>query len=205
MIAITGRLAMKNAQVKSDWDLLVVLQNGRIWTGRTLITLFSEALGKRRKREKIKDRVCLNYFITESALEIRNKDLYSANEYSFIFPLWGEEVFKNFQIKNSWISEYKPNYDSAETPNLKLLGPNKFFWFWQKIGERILGWNFIECWLRKIEKSKIENNPLTHQEGSLIVATDEALIFLPDPQGPKVFESFKRKIEELVLSHRTTF
>jgi hypothetical protein len=81
-----------------------------------------------------------------------------------------------------------------------MLPDNKFFRLIQKMGEAIFNWEGLENYLGKIEKKKIETNPLTHQEGSLVSATDEALIFLPVPQGPKVFERFKERIESLALS-----
>lgn len=200
MIAVTGRLAMKNAEAKSDWDLLVVLKSGRIWIGRTLVTLFAELIGKRRKGKKIKDRVCLNYFITDESLEIKNKDLFSASEYSFIRPLWGKELFRKFQEANGWILGYKPNFQLSDIPDLKMLGDNKIMGLIQKLGEAILGREGLEKYLAKIEKKKIGSNPLTHLEGSFISATDEALIFLPSPQGPKIFEKFKARIESLAVS-----
>src|SRR4030043_1648257 len=88
MIGITGALAMKNAGYKSDWDVLIVLKNGRIWTGRTLITIFTQLLGRRRHNGKIRNRVCLNYFITDNSLNLTTKDLFSANEYFFMSPVF---------------------------------------------------------------------------------------------------------------------
>ena len=100
MIAVTGRLAMKNAKMDSDWDVLVAVKGGRIWMGRTLITLVCHCLGKRRHHNKTKDRVCLNYFITADSLEIRNKDLFSANEYFFCIPIFDAgKYFKKFQLR----------------------------------------------------------------------------------------------------------
>lgn len=197
-IFITGRLAMKNAKFGSDWDVLVVLKGKRIWTGRTLITLFSHILGKRRHHNKTKDRVCLNYFITTNSLEIRNKDLFSANEYSFCIPIFdSNKYFEKFQIKNSWIKKYKPNYCLTEVSHLKKVEETAFSKSMRNILEKIFDWDFLEKFLRKIETKKIENNPNTKKEDSLIVADDKALIFLPEPQGPKIFEEFKDKVNNL--------
>jgi len=197
MIGVTGRLAMKNAQEKSDWDLLVVLKYGKIWTGRTLVTLATHFLGKRRYGHKIKDRVCLNHFITNKSLKIKIRDLFSANEYYFCFPIFGSLEYKRFQIKNRWIKKFKPDYEIAEADNLKMLKDTKFSRAVRKFLEIIFDWNFLENWLRILETKKIKNNPKTHQKGSLIDISDEALIFLPSPQGPKVFERFKERISEL--------
>ncbi len=197
MIGITGRLAMKNARPKSDWDLLIVLKSGKIWTGRTLVTFFSHFMGKRRYGNKIKDRVCLNYFITEDSLEISTKDLYSANEYFFIRPVFGFDVFKKFQLKNRWIKTIKPHYEPSEIEPVNMLCDSFFSKNIRSLGEKILDFSFLENFLGKIEKKKIMNNPKTHREGSFIQASDEALVFLPELKGPKIFDEFKKKIENI--------
>ncbi|HFC76989.1 MAG TPA: hypothetical protein ENJ27_02060 [Candidatus Moranbacteria bacterium] len=198
MILVTGRLAMKNAQPKSDWDVLVVLKSGKIWTGRTAITIVTQLLGKRRYGSKIRNRVCLNYFITTNSLEIRNKDFFSANEYFFAMPIFVVgNYFKKFQLKNSWIKNYKPNYYLSEARYLKAVDDNYFSKKVRTILEKIVDFDWLEKYLEKIEKKKIKNNPNTQKINSLIEADDQALIFLPEPQGPKIFEKFKDNIDRL--------
>ena len=92
MVAVTGTVAMKNCEKASDIDFLVVLEKGRIWTGRLLVTLMVHLLGRRRYKDRIKNRICLNYFITTGSLEIKRQDLFAANEYSFIYPLFDSEA-----------------------------------------------------------------------------------------------------------------
>lgn len=198
MVLITGRLAMKNAQPKSDWDVLVVLQSGRIWIGRTAITVMSHLLGKRRYNNKTRNRICLNYFITTNSLEIRNKDFFSANEYFFGIPIFdAENYFKKFQLKNSWIKKYKPNYYLIENKHRKAISDNYFTKTVRGILEKIIDFNWLEEYLKRIESEKIKRNPNTRKFGSLIEADDQALIFLPEPQGPKVFEKFKNNMDRI--------
>jgi hypothetical protein len=186
---------MKNAERPSDWDLLVVLEKGKIWTGRTLITTAAQLMGKRRYGGKVKDRICLNYFVTTETLEIRSKDLFSANEYYFLFPLFDSGSYYNkFQIKNSWIRDFKPNYQLSEVISPRTFEDTKISRLIRTFGEKILNFDFLENYLRKWEKEKIERNPKTRKEGSFIESSDEALIFLPEPQGPRIFEEFKKKL-----------
>jgi hypothetical protein len=205
MIAVTGRLAMKNAEKNSDWDLFVALKKGRIWTGRTLITAFVHLIGKRRYGNKIKDRICLNYFITDESLKINIEErplevnLFSASEYSFIIVLFGFKVFRKFQIRNQWIREFKPNFEISEVRNMKMISDNHFSKVLRNSGERLLGFDFIENFLRKIEREKIANNPKTHLAGSVIEANDETLVFLPEPQGKEIYEKTLEKLESLGL------
>ncbi len=191
MIGITGALAMKNADYKSDWDVLIVLKSGRIWTGRTLITIFAQLLGKRRHNGKIRNRICLNYFITDKSLDLITKDIFSAHEYFFMLPIFDAGIFQKFQIRNSWIRDYKPNYYLREVGEIRDVGVIREI---RGIGERILGWNFLENWLGGWQREKIMKNPLTKTPGSFIRATDEHLIFLPEPHGPELEKNMNEKM-----------
>jgi hypothetical protein len=168
-IIVTGRLAMKNARGSSDWDVLIVLEKDRIWTGRTIITFFTHLLGKRRHGNKTKDRICLNYFVTTDSLEIKNKDLFSANEYFFCVPIFStKKYFEKFQIRNKWIKKYKPNYFLSNVKNLKEVKDTKISEFLRSVLETIFSWNILESYLEKIEKKKINKNPKTRKEEGLI-------------------------------------
>ena len=90
MVALTGSTALENASVDSDVDVLIMGANNRIWTTRLLVTLVTHLLGKRRYEDKIKDRVCLNHYITNQ----KNYDvdlLPTAHIYAQALPFWGEE------------------------------------------------------------------------------------------------------------------
>jgi hypothetical protein len=197
MVGITGALAMKNAKFSSDLDLLIVLKYGKIWTGRTLVTGALHFFKQRRHGKNISDRVCLNFFVTDQSLEVITKDLFSANEYMFLFPLYGWDAYTKFQIKNQWIKNMKPSYALGELAPLKTMTDSFASRFVRKVAEFVFSPKWIEQALRKIERGQIMRNPKTHQEGSLVYANDDALVFLPDPHGPAVFEKFKEKIEEL--------
>ncbi len=206
MIAVTGRLAMKNTDKGSDWDLFIAIKNGKIWTGRTLITIFLQLIGKRRHGKHIKDRICLNYFVTDESLKVGIKDrpfevnLFSANEYSFMFPLFGFKKFRKFQIRNLWIRDFKPNYMPSEIKNQKVISDSRLSKVIRKIGERMLKPYFIEKFLSRLEKEKIARNPKTHQNGSIIEANKNELVFLPEPQGKEILEKCKERLIEMGIS-----
>ncbi len=208
MVAVTGTLAMKNPERDSDIDFFVVLEKGRIWTGRLLVTFLVHLLGKRRYGKKIKDRICLNYFITTGSLEIKKKDLFAANEYSFIYPLFacplryaercgrGFDMYQLFDEANiDWIKKYKPNFEFSD------LRPAKYFVEIKSLQKRAqiffeglinLFWgDRIESWLEKRQIARIKRNPLTYKKGGYVEYNDENLIFLPEPQGPEIQKKFE--------------
>lgn len=199
MVAVTGRMAMKNASQESDLDLLIALKHGRIFTGRTLVTLLVHILGRRRYGEKITDRICLNYFITDKSLEIQIKDMFSSSEYSFLLPMFGFKNFQKFQEANIWIKDTKPSYHTEKLANLKMIPDSDPARFLRKWGERLLSFNFIEKSLKKWQIRRIQADSRTKKPGSMIVANNDSLVFLPEPQGPKVFGEFKKNLKKLAL------
>ncbi len=194
-ILITGRLASKTADEKSDWDILVITQAGRIWTARTGITLITELIGKRRKGKKIKDRICLNYFITERSLTISVQDLFASHEYFFAIPLFDTgDVFFRFRKNNIWIKKIRPHYFLENNSSFCLKDDylSKFLRNKLEFLINFLQGDKIEKWLSQWQTKKIKKNPLTHLKGSLIRASSSELVFLPRPAGPRIFEKFKK-------------
>ena len=197
MIAVTGSLAMKNSKARSDWDLLFVLKSGRIWTGRTLVTLFLQMTGKRRYAKKSNDRICLNYYITDESLELITKDFFSAGEYFFTWPAFDTGIFSKFQLRNSWIRDFRPNYYLVEAGHLRTLKDTRATKAARSIGEKIFGWNFLENWLSDWQARKIMRNPKTSLPGSFIRANENHLVFLPEPHGRELAKKLEKSLRKL--------
>lgn len=197
MVAATGSVAMKNAEKDSDLDLLIVLQHGRIFIGRTVVTLVLHFLGLRRYAQKVANRACLNYFITTNSLEIDLKDMFSASEYSFIVPLFGWDCFKQFQANNEWIRNYKITFEPEQLANLKMIGDTFVSRNCRRLLEKVLNLDFLEEQLKKWEVARIMRDPRTHKEGNMVLVSDAALVFLPDPQGPQVYDKFQERLETI--------
>lgn len=200
MIAVTGRLSMKHTKPQSDFDLLVVFEAGKIFTGRFFLTILTHFLGIRRHGKNIANRICLNYFITTSSLEITLKDPFSSSEYFFALPIFGSDVFREFQKKNAWIQVYKPNYEMRGMLNSKLLSDSRVTRIIRGIGEKILRYRKIEGWLKKWQVEKINKNPKTYKDGSMIIANDEMLVFLPKPRGAKIYDKFSERLRGLRIN-----
>ncbi len=195
MIAVTGRVANKNAEKKSDLDLFIVIQKGRLFTGRLLVTFLTHILGRRRYAKKITDRICLNYYVTDENLEIGLQDLFSSSEYSFLFPIFGWKTFQVFQTKNNWIKRYKINYRLDEIPNLKMITDSLLTSEIRKVLEKILDFDWLENGLKKWQLQRIAKDPRTHYPESAVSADSKALVFLPQPKGPQVFEKYQERLK----------
>jgi hypothetical protein len=194
MLGATGSLAMKKGTRESDWDMFVVLRSGKIWIGRTVLTGFLQLIGKRRHGKKVQDRACLNYFVTDDNLTIGTQDLFSAHEYRFLIPLLNFPLFQIFELKNRWMREYRPNFVPTTLPSLWTVRVNRRVQLVKKVVEWFCDYLSIERLLARWQTKKIRRNPKTHIEGSLIETSDHALIFLPRPRGPRVFQKFKERL-----------
>ncbi len=200
MVAVTGTMAMRNARKESDIDYFLIIKKGRIFFGRTLVTLAAQIAGIRRYANLITDRVCLNYFAAEDGLEVQRKDLFGSNEYSFILPLLGFNAYRIFQKTNSWIQIYKPNYYADTIPNEILMDiegkPSGIKRILEAIFE-FLGAQYVEKLLESWQISRIKNNPNTFIKGNYVEANSKRLVFIPKPQGPKVYQLFKERLAEV--------
>ncbi|MDO8529530.1 MAG: hypothetical protein Q7S18_02575, partial [bacterium] len=158
----------------------------------------------RRYKNFIKDRVCLNYFVTDESLAINISErsmevsLFSASEYSFATALFGFKTFQKFEIRNAWIKKFKPNYGITEISNYNVISDSYFSKIIRKCGEILFSFDFIEDLLKKLEKEKIAGNPKTHKFGSIIEATDEQLVFLPEPKGKEIYDKTISKLGDIL-------
>ncbi len=193
MIGATGSLSLKHGTRGSDWDMFVVFEAGKIWLGRLVMTVVLQLVGKRRHGKKIQDRACLNYFVTTERLEIMNKDLYGAHEYQTMRLLWGEKIYQKFQLANRWLTEFKPNHTIQTLHDRFTCRGERASWL-QRWTEEMVRFLPGQTLLRQWQHQKITNNPNTNLPGSCIEASDQALIFLPKPRGPKVFSEFKKRL-----------
>jgi len=204
MAAMTGTMAMKNSETKGDLDLLVILKHGHIFTGRLLVTFVTHILGKRRYADKITDRVCLNFFITEKSLstdpgkifgaqrpDINAVSLFCAQEHFFIFPVFDSGCFEKFQRENPWIKDYFENFSPGTGENMAMVKDSFFSKALRQIGEFLLSAEMIEKKLRTWQTRRIMGDKRTHFPESMVMADDDYLIFLPAPQGRETLERFE--------------
>ncbi len=189
---VTGRLAMKFAQNKSDLDVLVVLKGGHIWIGRLVVTAVVHLFGWRRHGRYTRDRLCLNYFITTKSLEISLDDRFSAHEYMMARCLFGSISPVKFLVANNWITKFRPHFDSLLLlPSMYNIRDTNFAHFVRRTGEWLFGSQWLEQFVRRIQRSKIMRNPNTFKKGSMIVANDQELIFLPNPHSPQIMRKYQ--------------
>lgn len=180
-----GSLATGNTKEESDLDVLIVVAPGHIFTARFFMTWFTEMFGIRRAHALVKDRICLNHYVTEDALAVPEayRNLPTAWLWARMFLLAGHDSLaaERFVVANAWIGEWLPNYHEM-TQNLtqkdaKIVGAVS-----RKVsrGSAKRPGDLFEGIVRWLQLRKIARNPLTKISTGRIVANDNMLIFHPD-------------------------
>jgi hypothetical protein len=103
MVAVTGALAVDSVDAGADIDYLVVARQGRVWLCRAFVTALARA-------SRLTGAVlCPNYVLSEGALTLEVRTLYTAHELVQMVPLAGVEAWGRLCAANPWVSEFLPN------------------------------------------------------------------------------------------------
>ena len=141
MIAISGALAMSNADKDDDIDFFIITANNRLWLTRLLIIIILEIFGQRRRPQqtKVKDKVCLNMFLDEKALVLAKtkRNLFTAHEICQLKPIFNrQQTYEKFINQNQWLKKYLANclkFKKLKQDKIKLKKGLAFFDFLEKL------------------------------------------------------------------------
>ncbi|CAG0932880.1 hypothetical protein TFLX_02817 [Thermoflexales bacterium] len=103
MLAITGALSMNNSTAGDDIDVLIVTAPHRVWLTRACAVALVY-VGK-----LCGDTLCPNYVISEQALTLERRTLFTAHEFAQMVPVYGRCVYDQMCAANRWIQTLLPN------------------------------------------------------------------------------------------------
>ncbi len=105
-VCISGSLSKRFADERADIDYFIITRANRLWIARTLMHFFKKLSYLRGHQH----RFCMNYYIDEEALEIKEKNIFTATELLTLMPMCGNGALDQFFEANSWTSLYLPHY-----------------------------------------------------------------------------------------------
>lgn len=119
-VFVTGSVAVQNATINDDIDLMILTQPHSLWTTRLIVTFWLEWYRLRRRpgQQDVSDLFCANLYLTIDDLSVaeNNRNLYTAYEIIQVKPLADpDNYYQKFIHENWWIRKYVAHW----TPTLK--------------------------------------------------------------------------------------
>lgn len=111
-VGISGALSKGFFDKDGDIDFFIITSPGRLWVARTLLILFKKIFLLNSKKY-----FCVNYFVSENALEIQEKNVFTATELVTLIPMYGNGSFHSFYDTNNWAYSRFPNQDFGKGLN----------------------------------------------------------------------------------------
>jgi predicted nucleotidyltransferase len=111
-IGISGSLSKNFAGEDADIDYFIITSSNRLWVARTMmhfIKKLSYLLGRQHW-------YCMNYYLDEEAMEIAEKNIFTAIELITLLPVQGMNTMIEFYRRNEWTREYYPNFEAKHSP-----------------------------------------------------------------------------------------
>ncbi len=103
-VCISGSLSKEVFMEEDDIDFFIITAKNRIWISRLLLKAYKWVWLKNSRKY-----FCINYFISEKDLEIKEKNLFTAIELVTLIPLMDPLLFDQLKRQNVWISSFLPN------------------------------------------------------------------------------------------------
>lgn len=105
-ICISGSLSKNFADEKADIDLFIITRGNRLWIARTVMHLFKKLTYLCGRQHWF----CMNYYIDDEALEIREQNFFTAIELITLMPVCGDAAIGQLFRENNWAANYFPHY-----------------------------------------------------------------------------------------------
>jgi hypothetical protein len=196
-VAISGSLSKNFADENSDIDLFIITAKNRLWIARTLMHCFKKLTFLANRQHYF----CMNYYIDEQELQIREKNIYTAIEVATLIPLHGDTAFEQFYIDNAWMRDYLPNKYMWLTTAKSV--KNTFLKRFTELLFNNRPGNFIDTCLMKITAKrwlKKEHAKKLNTRG-IVMAMDSGKHYAkPDPRNfqNKLIQRYNHKVSQVL-------
>ncbi len=113
-VFLSGSIAKGFMTDNDDIDYFIITSPGRLWIVRSLLTLFKKIFLLNSHRN-----FCINYFVDEKSLYIREQNRFTATELAFLVPMYDMGVYELMISENQWVRCFYPFYMPGFTGPLR--------------------------------------------------------------------------------------
>lgn len=179
-----------------------------MWTARSFSTLLLSLSGLRRHGRKIKDRICLSFYVTEGNSGLEEISLPGGDPYldfwtKHLTQIYDKGAYTSFLRENNWIKKRFPNIVKRSPVDRTLVFDDIFsrlvkgfngLWFDGFIGDA------FERAVRKVQLKKMSgnNDSLAKEPDSRVIISDAVLKFHENDRRGELKDRLRRKKEELM-------
>ncbi len=193
---------------ESDIDLFIVVAAGRLWLLRSLITVVVHALGIRRHGQKVANRLCLSFYVSENNENLSNltltEDPYFYYWLAFLIPLYSEAgYYRHFWEANKWLTAKLPNTSNLGLDYAWRVRDNNFIfkslrWFFGLLIFSPWGAS-LENFFKKVQLRKMAGNisSLAKEADTRVIISDSVLKFHENDRRQQFLDKLQKRYEEI--------
>ncbi|MDO6596403.1 nucleotidyltransferase domain-containing protein [Oceanihabitans sp. 2_MG-2023] len=197
-VSLSGGLSKGYYDDDGDFDFFIITKDKRLWIARTLLIIYKKVFLRNNKKH-----FCVNYFISNTHLEIHEKNLFTATELMTLIPVTGKTIFKKFIANNTWPKTYLPNITITNLETIKevkkpILTKSIEALFNTKLG------NTLEAFFRKLTLNKWKKKFTSLSKKELEIAmksTTDVSKHHPQNFQKKVIHALNKKYLEVQEQH----
>lgn len=201
-VGISGSLSKHYAEENADIDYFIITRSNRLWIARTLMHLYKKWSFLTGKQHWY----CMNYYVDEEALEIAEKNIFTATELLTLLPSCGNGGLVKFFDANEWATTFFPHYRQRQRaapvyPPYSLLKRALEKLFDNRAGDR------LDDFLRRLTArrwKKKEERGATNEKGNKMSLKTGKHFSRPNPDNfqQKILTIYSERLEEFGVKWR---
>lgn len=214
LIAIGNMIGDGNTKKDGDIDFFIVTKKNRVYLSRLFCTGLAKILGLRPQPATKKDKICLSFYISEQALNLRPlnlqfgdalKNLNQDKYFDIYFLYWFAQLFVLYDAdgaynqlveSNPWVKAYLPNWEPMECRHdASVARRNSKFYFdvWEML------FSGLENTAKKFERRIMPDDLIRLLGGSGGVVIDNQVIkMFKNDRREQVLKLWQEKVKEVL-------
>jgi hypothetical protein len=189
MVAICNSLAHSFTNERSDIDLFIVTQRGRIWSTRLMLTGILSIL-RLRPGEAKRDPICLSFFAAEDALDLSSmkigaEDPYLAMWLESLTPIIDrDEILAKLHATNRWIRPSLPHAQPIERASAYRITARR----------SLPDLPFLERFAERLQRARFPQKLRSMMNmDTRVIVTDSVLKFHDNDRRQAILEAWKER------------
>ena len=210
LVAICNNTGYNNAGVESDIDFFIIVKASRLWFSRFLITSLTSILGLRRHKQKVTDRVCLSFYITDDHLNLHDislkpQDPYLVYWFATLAPIYDLNQSTDFFKANDWLKNIIPNFYQPRLISRRAVADSFFVALFKNISKKIsldFLFNLLEKLFKNIQLKKMKRNitSVANDPDTRVIINDDILKFHETDRREEYRAQWEQRLEKLNLA-----